>query len=130
MTALVTDGARVFAPVMAYDISQEVEAELPTIAAVTETRTVPEAGTSTVTEGPGVGSGPKSVEVVDSGVATASLSTPRIPGGPAGPCGSVGPSGPAGPAGPVAPTGPICPAGPTGPVSPAGPGDPGGPWAP
>jgi hypothetical protein len=40
-------------PVPVNDIKQDVEFALPSIWAVTETSTTPEAGTVTVTEGPG-----------------------------------------------------------------------------
>jgi hypothetical protein len=54
MTAFASKAAAVFAPLMAYDIRHEVAAALPVMALVTPTSTLPDAGTVTVTDGPGV----------------------------------------------------------------------------
>ena len=53
-TAFASEAANVFAPVAANDTRHEVEFALPIIALVTDTSTLPEVGTLTVAEGPGV----------------------------------------------------------------------------
>jgi hypothetical protein len=54
ITAFASEAATVFPPLAAKDIRHEVEALFPVVAVVTETSTLPEAGTITVTEGPTV----------------------------------------------------------------------------
>lgn len=54
MTAFASAAATVFAPVAAYDIRHDVELALPNTSVVTETSTLPEAGTVTVAAGPTV----------------------------------------------------------------------------
>ena len=54
ITAFASAAATVLAPVAANDMKHETEAEVPAAPVVTETRTLPEAGTVTVTAGPTV----------------------------------------------------------------------------
>jgi hypothetical protein len=54
MAAFASEAASVFAPLAANDIKHAVELALPTVVAVTTTRTLPEAGTTSVADGPTV----------------------------------------------------------------------------
>lgn len=82
ITAFESTAATVFAPVEAYDIKHDVELAFPNTSVVTETSTLPEAGTVSVTEGPTVVRSPYVVKVLDSAVAIVLPTVPAVPGGP------------------------------------------------
>ena len=54
VTELASVAAKMFAPVPANDMEQDTAPELPVMPLVTDTSTLPEAGTVSVTAGPGV----------------------------------------------------------------------------
>jgi hypothetical protein len=64
------------------------------IRALTVTSTFPDAGTATVTAGPGVARSTKAMEVVDWAVLIVAEAAPLVPAGPVGPVGPVGPGMP------------------------------------
>ena len=57
VTALASMAGKMFAPVPANDMKQDTAPELPIMPLVADTSTLPEAGTTSVTTGPGVFSG-------------------------------------------------------------------------
>jgi hypothetical protein len=112
VTALASTAAALLAPDAANDTKHETAPELPVMPLVTETRTLPEAGTVNVTAGPPVVRSTYVVDVVVCDAATLSATVPAVP---------VEPVAPVGPRAPVTPFAPVVPFAPVEPFAPVGP---------
>ena len=123
VTELASTAVMALAPVPAKDMKQDTAPELPVMPLVTDSSTLPEAGTVSVTAGP---TEVRSAYVSDdvtwlAATLSATVSPVPEPGGPWAPVAPLAPVGPRDPVAPVAPVGPRAPVGPWAPGGPCGP---------